>query len=61
VYGISVWGLQGTPSGQSNLIVSRQSEPRITVDNLEVAQFVYLLLNNEKIRDVINTIGKKPF
>jgi hypothetical protein len=29
------------------------------VDNLEVAQFIYLLLNNEKIRDVINTIGKK--
>jgi hypothetical protein len=59
IYGISVWGLQGTPSGQSNLIVSRQFESRITVDNLEVAQFVYLLLNNEKVRDVINTIGKK--
>jgi hypothetical protein len=29
------------------------------VDNLEVAQFIYLLLNNEKIRDVINTIGEK--
>jgi hypothetical protein len=26
---------------------------------LEVAQFIYLLLHNEKIRDVINTIGKK--
>ncbi len=59
VYGISVWGLQGTPAGQSNLVVSRQRESRITVDNLEVAQFVYLLLNNEKVRDVINTIGKK--
>jgi uncharacterized protein YjbI with pentapeptide repeats len=30
-----------------------------TVDNIEVAQFVYLLLNNPKIRDVIDTIGKK--
>jgi hypothetical protein len=29
------------------------------VDNLEVAQFVYLLLNNQKIRDVINTITSK--
>src|SRR6516165_1618260 len=28
-------------------------------DNIEVAQFVYLLLHNEKIRDVIDTIGKK--
>jgi hypothetical protein len=29
------------------------------VDNLEVAQFVHLLLDNEKIRGVIDTIGKK--
>src|SRR4030095_2512079 len=28
-------------------------------DNLEVAQFVYLLLNNKKIRDVIDTITSK--
>ena len=34
-------------------------EPAVTVDNLEVAQFVYLLLHNEKIRDVIDTVGKK--
>jgi hypothetical protein len=31
----------------------------VTVDNIEVAQFVYLLLHNAKIRDVIDTIGKK--
>jgi len=29
------------------------------VDNLEVAQFIYLLLNNQKIRDVINTLAEK--
>jgi hypothetical protein len=34
-------------------------EPEISVDNIEVAQFIYLLLHNEKIRDVIDTIGKK--
>ncbi len=27
--------------------------------NLEVAQFIYLLLNNAKIRDVIDTVAKK--
>ena len=31
----------------------------MTVDNIEVAQFVYLLLHNEKIRNVIDTIGRK--
>ncbi len=44
---------------QDNLVITRDNEPTITVDNLEVAQFIYLLLNNPKIRDVIDTIAKK--
>ena len=31
----------------------------ITVGNLEVAQFIHLLLHNKKIRDVINTVANK--
>jgi hypothetical protein len=41
------------------LVITPENEPEITVDNIEVAQFVYLLLHNEKIREVIDTIGKK--
>ena len=44
---------------QSNLIITPRHEPRITADNLEVAQFIYLLLHNEKIRAVIDTIASK--
>ncbi len=44
---------------QNYLIITPDNEPVITVDNVEVAQFVYLLLHNEKIRDVIDTIAKK--
>lgn len=45
---------------QSNLRITREDEPgQVTVCNLEVAQFVYLMLHNPKIRDVIDTIGKK--
>jgi uncharacterized protein YjbI with pentapeptide repeats len=33
--------------------------PDITVDNIEVAQFIYLMLHNQKIRDVIDTITSK--
>jgi hypothetical protein len=44
---------------QQDLIVTEVDEPTVTVDNIEVAQFVYLLLHNEKIRDVIDTVGKK--
>ena len=34
-------------------------EPEITVDNIAVAQFIYLLLNNQNLRDVIDTITAK--
>jgi hypothetical protein len=40
-------------------ITDTNHQPEITVDNLEVAQFMYLLLNNKKIRDVIDTITSK--
>jgi hypothetical protein len=59
IYGVSAWGLKLERAKQQNLIITRPREPEITVDNIEVAQFVYLLFHNEKIRDVIDTIGKK--
>jgi uncharacterized protein YjbI with pentapeptide repeats len=60
IYGISAWNLKfSRKTKQLNLIITRSNEPVITVDNLEVAQFLYLLLNNERIRNVINTITTK--
>jgi uncharacterized protein YjbI with pentapeptide repeats len=59
VYGISVWNTRLDGAKQSNLLITGDAEPAIRVDNLEVAQFIYLLLNNAKIREVIDTIGKK--
>jgi hypothetical protein len=41
---------------QQDLVITSADEPEITVDNIEVAQFVYLLLHNQKLRDVIDTI-----
>jgi hypothetical protein len=59
VYGVGVWDLVGEFEEQKDLIITREGAPVITVDNLEVAQFIYLVLNNEKLRDVINTITSK--
>jgi uncharacterized protein YjbI with pentapeptide repeats len=60
VHGISVWGLKGTPKGQHGLVISASAEAaQITVDDLEVAQFIYLLLKREKLRNVIQTITSK--
>jgi len=60
IYGIAAWNLKGAPKDQSNLIIrATREDPAVTVDELEVAQFVYLLLHNDKIRSVIDTVGKK--
>ncbi len=60
IYGISVWKTILKNAHQEDLIITPSGEsPIITVDNLEVAQFIYLLLNNEKIREVIDTISSK--
>ena len=59
IYGISVWGVKLEGAKQENLVITPPHEPTITVDNLEVAQFIYLLLNNKKIREVIDTITSK--
>jgi hypothetical protein len=43
---------------QQNLVITDE-HPWITVDDLEVAQFIYLMLHNEKVRQVIDTITSK--
>jgi len=60
IYGLSAWGVKlDEHTKQQSLVITPWNDPEITLDNIEVAQFVYLLLSNEKIRDVIDTIGKK--
>ncbi len=60
IYGVSVWNVKlNERTEQKNLIISAWGEPEVAVDNIEVAQFVYLLLHDEKIRDVIDTVGRK--
>lgn len=59
VYGISVWDLEGEFEEQTDLAINPSFAPIITVDNIKIAQFIYLILNNEEIRDVINTLTSK--
>jgi Pentapeptide repeats (8 copies) len=59
IHGISAWGLKLEGTEQQNLVITKEDEPKITVDNIEVAQFIYLMLHNQKIRDVIDTITSK--
>lgn len=59
VFGSSVWRVNLSKAKQQDITITPRGDPVITVDSLDVAQFIYLLLHNEKIRDVIETIGKK--
>lgn len=60
IYGISVWDINLTGTRQQDLIITpADSDSTISVDNLEIAQFVYLLLFNKKIGGVIDEISSK--
>jgi uncharacterized protein YjbI with pentapeptide repeats len=59
IHGVSAWNLKLERAKQRNLIITPEHEPEITADDIEVAQFIYLLLHNEKIRNIIDTVGRK--
>jgi hypothetical protein len=59
VYGISAWNLNLNNAIEKDLIITKDDEPVITVDDMAVAQFIYLLLNNKNIRNVLNSITSK--
>jgi uncharacterized protein YjbI with pentapeptide repeats len=60
IFGISVWNAKtDDKTQQNNLVISDRRAPVLTVDNLKVAQFIHLLINNEEIRGVIDTITSK--
>jgi len=60
VYGASVWDIKvDDQTNQQNLVITPFGNPTITVDDIEVAQFIYLLLNNQAIHKVIDTITSK--
>jgi len=51
--------LVGQFKEQKDLVINPPWAPIITVDNIKVAQFIHLILKNEEIRDVINTLTSK--
>jgi len=59
IRGIAAWDLILKDTVQTDLRINKPGQPLMSVDNIEVAQFVYLLLNSPKIREVIETIGRK--
>ena len=60
VYGIAAWDLRLADCEQLDLTITPgDGQASITVDDIEVAQFIYLLLTREKLRNVIDTITSR--
>ena len=59
VYGVAAWKLNLDGATQTNLLITAPGEPAITLDNIEIAQFIYLMLHNQKIRDIIDVVTSK--
>jgi uncharacterized protein YjbI with pentapeptide repeats len=59
IYGISAWDVNLKGADQADLIISPYGQPTITVDNFRVAQFIYLLLDNQEIHHIIDIITSK--
>ena len=59
VYGVAAWDVQLAGAKQAGLVISHGNIAQITVDDLEVAQFIHLLLTNKKIRKVIQSVTSK--
>jgi hypothetical protein len=60
IYGVSAWGVKiSEDTKQHNLIITPDGESAVMVDDLEVAQFVYLLLDREKIRNIMDAVTRR--
>jgi uncharacterized protein YjbI with pentapeptide repeats len=59
IYGLSAWNVELEGATQDGLVITRDGEPAITCDDVEIAQFLYLLLENANVRKVIDTVTSK--
>jgi len=59
IYGASIWAVELDGAKQNDIIITKRDDSIISIDNLELAQFIYLILNNSKIKNVIDTLTSK--
>lgn len=60
IYGASIWNVNiDKTTKQKGLILTPKDESAVLVDDIEVAQFIYLLINRQKLRNVIDTVTRR--
>lgn len=56
VFAVNICDLGGEFEEQRELVITPYGSAVITVDNIKIAQFLYLILNNQEIRDAIPAV-----
>jgi uncharacterized protein YjbI with pentapeptide repeats len=60
IYGTGIWNVDvNEATRQKGLVITPEDEPAVLVDDIEVAQFIYLLINRQKLRNVIDTVTRR--
>lgn len=59
IYGISVWDVDAPELQTSDLRITPEDQPAIVVDDMDLAQFLYLILDNKRLRTVIEGMTGK--
>jgi uncharacterized protein YjbI with pentapeptide repeats len=59
VYGVSAWSVTLHQTKQQGLVITDDDQSTVAVDDLEVAQFVHLILRNHNLRKVIDTVTSR--
>lgn len=53
IYGVSVWDVEATRLQAADLRITPEDQPAVTVDDLDIGQFLYLVLANKRLREAI--------
>ncbi|MBR1123703.1 pentapeptide repeat-containing protein [Bradyrhizobium lablabi] len=59
IYGAATWGLNVKGAKQRSIVITDDGGPEITVDDIEIGQFLYLMIDNIQLRRVIDGITSK--
>ena len=59
IFGASIWNVFLENAIQKHFVITDYDEPEISVDDLEIAQFIHLLIRNKNLRKVIDTMTGK--
>jgi hypothetical protein len=59
IYGCTAWDIHSDGAHQSDLIITREGDVQVTVDDLETAQLLYAVLRNENVGSLLENITKK--